>query len=183
MLMTFREPRFLIVVRVTIMFTSLLYSSPPCLNITMQALNWESTFHNPPSWHPVDIMPSYAFPVAPPSPYTEKAARRPYSHPRNQLQSTFSNQDPSHGYVVVPSLDDTKALGPQTKKGILYTRYVQRILRVAQLNGAVGLLVCTACTTNLEEQQSLSLRIAVSLNNFRYLGYEGHADVCYLALY
>lgn len=65
-------------------------------------------------------------------------------------------------YVIVPyGSCDLEPMPANTRKKVVVTRRIQLALRILQLFGAVGLLVCVICLLGVDETQSWILRIPV----------------------
>ena len=67
-------------------------------------------------------------------------------------------------YMIVPGRNvNVKMMSKYTKKTVTILRWTQLALRILEAIGAIGLMVCVVCLTNMETSMSYIVRIAVRM--------------------
>lgn len=94
--------------------------------------------------------------------YAASFASTPSQRPKQEGPLINFNKHPD-SYVIVPyGSCDLEPMPANTRKKVVVTRRIQLVLRVLQLVGVLGLLVCVICLKGVDETQSWILRIPVS---------------------
>lgn len=101
------------------------------------------------------------------------AAESTMSKPKQEGPLIDFNRHPD-SYMVVTPHAPREPLPPNTKKKVVAWRWVQFGLRVSQLLGAIGLLLCVIFVRNTETAQGWIMRVPVSIH-IRY--HEAPLDV------
>lgn len=98
------------------------------------------------------------------------AAESTMSKPKKEGPLVDFNRHPD-SYMVVTPQAPRAPMPPNTKKKVVAWRWVQFSLRLLQLLGAIGLLLCVIFVRNTETAQGWIMRIPVSI---RLVNDEGH---------
>jgi hypothetical protein len=114
--------------------------------------------YNPPTRYSA-LDPQYEF--NPKSVTQASLAPPPLPKPKPEGPLINFNRHPD-SYLIVP-YGNTNAvpMAPNTKGKVKWTRHVQLAFRVAQLVGAVGLLVCVICLKGMSDNEGWILRLPV----------------------
>lgn len=90
------------------------------------------------------------------------AAESTMSKPKQEGPLIDFNRHPD-SYMVVTPHAPREPLPPNTKKKVVAWRWVQFGLRISQLLGAIGLLLCVIFVRNTETAQGWIMRVPVSI--------------------
>lgn len=81
-------------------------------------------------------------------------------------------------YMIVPGKNvNHKTMSRHTKKTVKVLRWTQLALRMVELIGAIGLMVCVVCLKGMQSSMSWIIRIAVRIFQYREYGFEDTNDV------
>jgi hypothetical protein len=115
--------------------------------------------YNPPTRYSA-LDPQYEF--NPKSVTQASLVPRPPPKPKAEGPLINFNRHPD-SYLILP-YGNTNAvpMAPNTKDKVKWARYIQLTFRVAQLIGAVGMLVCVICLKGMTDNEGWVLRLPVS---------------------
>lgn len=98
--------------------------------------------------------------------YAQNPVQLP-DQPTSQLRSTIAAKlEAPHGYTaLLPTQSNITQGPPRSDRALEISNWLQLGLRVTELIGAIGLLVCTFLLRDMQIEQSYALRVPVLIRN------------------
>lgn len=93
--------------------------------------------------------------------FAERAERQKYKAAQDGKPLINFNQHPDSYMIVNNPAVHHEPMPANTKKSIIWTRWVQFVLRLFQQIGAVGILVCVICLKMKNDGPGWIIRVAV----------------------